>query len=157
MNPHDLDPVIEQDASSRLFTLKVFSAAEILALFTTPLQLVPAAGANTIVMPYRFILWYQHKTTAYGGISPLENLCASHETVGTPLFLCETQGFLDQAASASRDVLSSADTVQSVEAGINENLMLCIQNGNITTGDGVLAIKTMYRVIDVSILKHMTA
>ncbi|MCK4944650.1 MAG: hypothetical protein KAS59_00095, partial [Alphaproteobacteria bacterium] len=71
MNPHDLNPIIEQEASSRLFTLKVFTAAEILALFTTPLLLVPAAGANTIVAPYRFILWYQHKTTAYAGISPL--------------------------------------------------------------------------------------
>lgn len=115
----------------------VLSSAEILNLFTTPVELIPAQGAGTIIEVVGGFVALDYGTAAYvsGG-------AVSIRDAGT------TQSFMDINASVVQDTADVIQTLASFAPKVTENTAVEVTNdtGAFTTGDGELKIKLIYRV-----------
>lgn len=127
----------------------LISSEEILALHTTPKQLVATPGANKALILIGAFILYDYATAAYADIAAGDDLTVrytdgSGATVGT----IETTSFLDQAGDEVRWVDGAHTTA--VEIVANAALVLSLA-GAITTGAGVLKVRVFYRTIDTNI------
>lgn len=118
---------------------RTLSSAEILDLFTTPVTLIPAQGANRVIVPNELIYKYNYGGTAY-------------DTNGEPiniLFLGSNQVYRigDSEIEGSASIIG----IESPSGVLVENTPLSIQaqTQNPTLGNGTLTITIYYRVITV--------
>lgn len=117
--------------------------ADILALNVTPITLVPAQGANTVIVPLYIFAFYTYNTTAFtvGGAADLHVKYAAGDTAMT----IETTGFLDQVTNQKRL------TYPTVTAAITplDNTDLVIDAGAAITDGGTSTVRLMlfYRVV----------
>lgn len=132
---------------SQLLSTEVITitTAQLLALFTTPIQLIGAPGSGKAIVPAFAIAFLDFNTTAYDGIASNEDLVlrftdASGNIAGT----IEATGFLEAAADAHRVAQFASLAVPTANAA----LMLHMTTGNIATGNSPLKIKVFYRVVD---------
>ena len=123
---------------------KTITSAQLLALNATPVELVPAPGANKAI---EFISMLVHKPagTAYAGIAAGEDLAVKYTNgsgaqVNTSL---ETTGFLDQTTAQSR---LSRSIVTEYTPVANAALVLQLLSGEITTGNSPLYVTVRYRI-----------
>jgi hypothetical protein len=122
-----------------IFTTKVtISSAQILALNTTPITLVAAGGAGTVIEPITKFLFLDYNSAAYA--------------TNTNLRLIINGSVLDTAA----DVLTgAADTYRYLTAGlsstttniVNQPLTIDVATGNPTAGNSPLYVYITYRII----------
>jgi len=119
----------------------IITPAELLALFTTSKELVPAPGAGYVLELVSAVLILDHGGTDYATAG---NLTIATGTTGTAL--SDTVGagdFLQASADAIRCVQAlSAD----VQLDANESLVLACATANPTAGDGPVRVKVVYRV-----------
>ena len=120
------------------------SSAQILALNTTPIQLVAAPGANKMIVVSVVAFYYDHNTTAYATNTTLHLRYASAASSGITLgnFITQTQ---DVIATQTGNLFTSAPN-----AFINQALNITVDTGNPTAGDGTLVVKVYYRIVDFS-------
>jgi energy-converting hydrogenase Eha subunit E len=120
------------------------SAAEILALFAAPKELVAAPGAGKLLEFISLVLAYDWGTVAYT-IGTAGNLQVKY-TDGSGVAVSTTRaatGFLDAVA----DALSSLDKLEAtVEPAVNEPLVLTVATASPTAGDSPIHAKVAYRV-----------
>ncbi len=136
----------DADALPLYFADVTVSTSELLALNTTPKQLVAAPGAGNILMLDSAQLWLDYATTAYDGIASGEDLSIKYTNgSGAEVAQIEATGFLDGTADETRYVkAASAAAVQPVA---NAALVLSMLVGNIATGDSPLKVRVFYRVL----------
>jgi hypothetical protein len=123
--------------------VKTITSAQLLALFTTPISIIPAPAAGFSVLINRFVA--RHGTgTAYSGIASGEDLVLKYTNASGAECSgqMETTGFLDQATAQIRSVLGVA--VAPVDAAA---VVLHLLSGNITTGDFDLEVLVDYDII----------
>jgi hypothetical protein len=127
----------------------VVTSAQLLALHATPVTIIPAAGAGTLISIVNATLEYNFNTTAYvvPGTSQLQLLINNLE-VGTDI---AATGLLDQAASTVASTTAANQSTGVAMATLSNNALV-IQNSvgpEYTTGDGTLTVTVYYNIIPV--------
>ncbi len=159
-NTNDLFKVFQQsDNTFRRFNLveaatsygwelevvKTVTTAELLALFTTPIEIIPAPGANLAIVP---TMWACRKIagTAYAGIAAGEDLQLKYTDASgaAASALIEPTGFLDQTSAELR---TAQGINASVEPVANAALVLHLLVGEIITGDTDLEVLVRYKLL----------
>ena len=128
-----------------LVSIKTITSAQLLALFTTPIEIIPAPGAGYYVKPTRLVI--THGTgTAYAGIAAGEDLVLKWtNAAGAECSQqIETTGFLDQTTAQIREVGELTTVLSPVE---NAAVVLHLLVGNITTGNFDLEVFVEYDII----------
>jgi len=126
------------------------TSAQLLALFTTPISIIPAPGAGYYAKPKRMVI--AHGTgTAYAGIAAGEDLVLKWTDASgaecSPQI--ETTGFLDQTTAQISEV-GELTTVLTPVA--NAAVVLHLLTGNITTGDYPIQVFVEYDIIPTDFL-----
>jgi hypothetical protein len=139
--------ILYKESTSEFFFKKIITSAEILALNTTPIELVPAQGANTIIVPTTILAEMDYNTTPYATEGEVDIFCGGTRHV---LTLPPNDGFLfgtvSRIVQAVPDITTSATSTQYVA---NQPLTLSM-GGNPTAGDSDIILRGFYKVIDIS-------
>ena len=136
----------DADALPLYFADVTVSTSELLALNTTPKQLVAAPGAGNILVLDSAQLWLDYNTTAYDGIAAGEDLSIKYTNgSGAEVAQIEATGFLDGTADETRYV--TAASAAAVQPVANAALVLHMLVGNIATGNSPLKVRTFYRIL----------
>lgn len=127
------------------------SSAEVLALNATPVELVPAPGANKAII-FEGAVIHKPAGTAYAGVAAGEDLAIKYtNAAGLDVGECEMTGFADQTTAQSRfirPVVQGTAPVSSFTPVANAALVAHMLVGEITTGDSVFNVRVYYRVVD---------
>lgn len=122
---------------------KTLTSAELLALNTTPVTLVPAVE-NYAWIPVEIQLFLDYLSSAYAGIDAAEDLVLRYTNgSGSIVATVETTGFLDAAGSRRRHLINTAGLVTPLSAP----LVFHMTTGNITTGNSPLYTRTLLRLV----------
>jgi len=127
----------------------VVSSAQLLALNATPIEIVPAPGAN-LANIFRGALLRKPAGVAYAGIAAGEDLAINYTNgAGQEVAQCETTGFLDSTGNQIRWVQPHAATsgVSQITPVANAILVIQLLVGEIITGDQPLEIEIAYDVV----------
>jgi hypothetical protein len=131
------------------FTFDVtIPSADVLTLNTTPIDLVPAQGANTIIVPTTILAEMDYNTTPYATNGNLVIKSGG----GWFVAAAEDTQFLFGTVSRIVNIMviendKSATTVQYVA---NQPLTVEVLTDNPTAGDSDIRIFGTYKVIDIS-------
>lgn len=137
-----LQDIIDSKASvlSAGTVLKVsLTAAQILNSFTTPLVLVPAAGAGTIIRPSSIVFINKFLTTAFSSPNSMSVYLGSLTPFTSAIF---------QSANNAIELraMTTASSVGMLDC-VNVPLMLKTNTANPTLGDGSMDFYITYAVI----------
>ena len=134
----------KMDESTVQYAELDISSAEILALFTTPKELVAAPGAGKILEFISLLLAYDYNTTAYTIGTATDFQVKYTDAAGAAVSVTEAvTGFLDGVA----DDMRSLDKLEvSVTPVVNAALVLTLAVANVTLGDSPIHAKVAYRV-----------
>jgi hypothetical protein len=128
------------------FTFDVtIPAADVLTLNTTPIELVPAQGANTIIVPTTILgnMIYNSDTYATNGNILIFN--------GGTIAAVDDDDFLFGVISRTVNILPIKPNGTSFNQYVaNQPLQITVQTGNPTAGDSDIRIFGTYKVIDIS-------
>lgn len=131
---------------------KLVSSAQVLALFATPITVLPAPPAGHVYLIRR---WAVRKPagTAYAGVAAGEDLVLKYTDASGVLAApaLETTGFLDQTTEQFRSVFNGAAQTSTPEGIVNvaaAAVVLHLLTGEITTGDSPLHIGVWYDVME---------
>jgi hypothetical protein len=117
------------------------SSAQILSLHTTPITLVAAQGANTVIAPIRYITYYDYNSISY-----------TTETTLIVQLGGVTQTTFFSVLSLSSDALffgnPSNTSQQAPIPQINGDLTITTPTSNPTAGNGTVKIRVLYSVIN---------
>lgn len=120
------------------------TSAQILALNTTPITLISAAGAGTIIVPITYSARLNFNTTAYTGANNLELRYTNGS--GTKPLADVTAAFINSAATA---YYVGADGA--VVAAVNAPLVAFVPTANPAAGDSTMTIEIFYQVRDITV------
>lgn len=133
---------------SSVITVKVsLSSAEILALNTTPKQLVAAPGSGKILQPLFYLVKLSYATAQYATNTTLQFNYDGLPAVGivSNSILNRTESFIMRQAAASTTAFAFAISTSDIT---NKGLFVSVTNGNPTAGDGTLDIYVSYVTIN---------
>ena len=146
---HELGAVEALETFKRSVDVEI-TTTELLALFTTAIDIVPAPGAGKALILLGAILFLDYNSAAYGGIAAGEDLTINYtDKNGAVLATIETTGFLDQTNDEVRYVYAAS--AAAITPVANAVLCLHLLVGNITTGDSPLKLRVYYRVVPVTL------
>ena len=129
-------------------TVTTLTAAQVLALNTVPVILVPAPGAGKYIQPVTVLLEYKHVTTPYHIVGSDAGANISNPANQVPWFFDPTAwtGVIDQAASQlSPAVNASSGAALALSDVVNQPLQV-VSNNLLTTGDGTLTYTVYYTI-----------
>ena len=131
------------------------TAAQMLALNATPIELVPAPGKGKAIVFKGAQLHLDFESAAYAGIAVGEDLAIKYtDAAGDQVAEIETTGFLDATADAYRwayPATALAATISESTPVEDAALVAHMLVGEVTTGDSPLHIKVFYRVVDLDL------
>jgi hypothetical protein len=130
--------------SSDISTAKVsVSSAEILAINTTPKQLIAAPGASKFIQLISANIRYNYNSVAYASA---DNIVINHSnSASAPL----TNGIdISTFTNSVTKQISLSDSEWNDSLAINKGLYLYRSSGNPTTGNGTLDVYLAYRIVD---------
>lgn len=140
-------------------TQTTVTSAQLLSLHTTPIVLVPAQGAGTVVLPTVASMIYFAGTTPYTITGSDGNLFVNWNA--NNLYIAcsglEDTGFLDQTTSQFQSLSAFTETVSSGGANTsiplsvveNQPLTLSIAD-TLTLGNGTMQVNILYKVFTIS-------
>lgn len=136
--------VIQPFGGTAQFRIATLSTAQILALFATPISVLPAPGAGLINVVERMVAMIEFNAAAYAGIDAAEDITlkytnASGDIIGT----IETTGFLDAAADAWSVMSHGTDVAPLANAAIVAHLLVA----EVITGDSPVHLAIWYRTL----------
>lgn len=142
-------PIVDVGNFRRDFTI---TSAQLLALFATPITIVPAPGANICLIPTGLLLFLDYKSAAYAGIAAGEDLNVKYTNAsGAGLLGVEATGFLDQTSDQWRYAYpiaqSATQPLNSFTPVANAALVLHMLTGEITTGNSPLYGRIWFRKV----------
>lgn len=126
------------------------TSAELLALFATPIIIVPAPGAGFALI-FEGALIRKPAGVAYAGIAAGEDLSVKYtNAAGLAVGGCETTGFLDSTANQIRycQAYRAASAISDITLVDNAALVLHLLIAEIITGDSDLNLEVHYRIVD---------
>lgn len=134
------------------------TAAEVLALNATPIELIPAPGANKAII-FEGAVIHKPAGTAYAGVAAGEDLSLKYTNgSGLEVGVCEMTGFADQTTAQTRFIrpIDGRDVTLATNAGApsdltpvaNAALVAHMLVGEITTGDSPFRFRISYRIVD---------
>jgi hypothetical protein len=131
------------------FTFEVtIPSADVLTLNTTPIELVPAQGANKIIVPTTILAEMYYNTTPYATEGEVDVFCGGTRH---PFTLPPDDGFLFGTVSRIVQAIPVITTgATSTVYVANQPMTLSMQGGNPTAGDSDIRIFGTYKVIDIS-------
>lgn len=136
--------IIEDVAPATRMLNVTITSAELLALNATPIELVPAPGADEFI-DVQSIVVHKPAGTAYAGIASGEDLTFNYtDESGLAVAGCETTGFLDSTAAQTR--LVRPTNVTSITPTLAAALVAHLLVGEIITGDSDLNIQVEYKI-----------
>lgn len=133
------------------------TSAQLLSLHTTPIVLVPAQGAGTVVLPTVASMIYFAGTTPYT-ITGSDGILYVNWNANNLYESCtglEDAGFLDQTTSQFQSVSAYTYTVSTETTPIplsvveNQPLTLSIAD-TLTLGNGTVQVNILYKVFTIS-------
>ena len=137
----DVDAIVAYLASESIKIEKTtITSAQLLDMYTTPVTLVPAQGANTLIVPVNVVLKYRFGTIEY----------TTNQTITlSPNNSLWTANYNSALAGTSNKYLSRSVTPTSTVTGIIDDLPFTIgvQIGNPLAGDGELDVYLSYYVL----------
>lgn len=115
------------------------TSAQILALFTTPITVIPAAGAGTVIVVNKLVAKLPYVSTTYAGANALEvrytNAAGAKATADLPT------SFLNSASTAYYKAIEAS--VAPVE---NSPVVVAIPTANPTVGNSTIVLEIEYAV-----------
>ena len=129
---------------------KTITSAELLALYTTPIELIPAPKTGNVVDTTKAILINSIKATlsagtAYDGVGAGENLVISYTNAsGQVIQTFETDGFLTLATGAKT---INKPNVAPLLITAGANVVAHLLSGNVATGTGTLSFDIEYDIV----------
>lgn len=127
------------------------TSAQLLALFTTPIAIVPAPGVGFANVVNRITI-HKPAGTAYAGVALGEDLVAKYTgAAGAQISgVIETTGFLDSAGVQTRVVGglgSTGATASDIALVDNAAVVLHLLAGDVITGTAPLYVRVSYDVV----------
>jgi hypothetical protein len=132
------DVVIRRRATS-------ITAAQIKALNTTPLSIVPAPGTGKVNVPINIFLKYVFLTTAFTGSNNLEFRYTSSN--GAKVSADVDASFLLSASGTNYRVVNNVDTEQTPV--VNAPIVIDVPSADPAQGLGSLTVQVFYRTLTV--------
>lgn len=130
-------------------TVKI-PAANMLTLFSSPVQLVPAPGAGLIVVPSLLVATMVYGSTTYATNAGGASLNYGPLGAGTAAGFTITQGFLQSASGTNTIVLRGTTTAfLPTTADFNAPLTLLASTSDPTTGNSDMYVRVYFDVISV--------
>lgn len=140
-----------EGAQQRVYRRRsVVTSAQLLALFATPITIVPAPGAG-LALIFEGVLIHKPAGVAYAGIAAGEDLAVKYtNAAGLEVGQCETTGFLDSTASLIRwcRAHTAASGASQLIPVANAALVLHLLVAEIITGDQPLNMEVHYRLVN---------
>jgi hypothetical protein len=130
----------------------LITAAQLLALNATPIQITNSGAATELIVFEGAQLFLDYNSAAYAAIAAGDDLTITYESAGAEVGRCECTGFLDQTNDEYRWVPALHPAVATA-AGIDGTALLgshfeiAMLTGEVTTGDSPLYIRTFYAVV----------
>ena len=122
------------------------TSANILDLADTPITLVAAQGADTVIEFVSAVLIHD-AGTAYAEPSAPDDLVIQYATSGTDVSAeIDSTGFLDQITDEVRLILPAWTATTDLVPDKNHALQLFNTGADLTTGNGTMTVKITYRV-----------
>ena len=124
------------------------TSAQLLAIKTTPITLVAAQGANTIIIPIRITSYMDFATTPYVGDTILR-------TTLDPSFITTNFGNTTIIALSADGIISLTASTLSLSSGgglayiTNTPLVMTTSSSNPTGGDSDIKVTVLYSVITI--------
>lgn len=148
------DPTNAQDAATKAYvdnasasglqSSKIsLSSAQILALNSTPIQIIAAPGANNVILIDEIFIVYTFVTAAY---ATNINLLVGWNSVTTPFL--STNATINQTVTKHQVWLGQNLSV--TEDLSNKAVEVRVATGNPTGGDSTMKIIVTYKIIDIS-------
>lgn len=133
------------EGSNAVITTKIsITSAEILALNSTPIQLLPASGSGKVYQILDVMGRLNYLTASYATNT---NLRVLYIGVGLTLFTCPS--LIAGSALRIQQFNRTASVGSTTQILGNTAVYLDVQTGNPTSGSGSLDIYISYKVIDV--------
>lgn len=127
------------------------SSAQLLALFTTPIAVIPALGAGLAAIPTAMTLSLSAGTAYTIGSAGLLKVNYTDASGVEVMPRVTVAGFLDQSTAQLRNLNGAAGaaigSAGSFVPATNAAVVISQLTANVTAGTGVLKIRTFYRVI----------
>lgn len=129
-------------------TVKI-TAAQMLLLNGSPIQIVPAAGAGTLIIPYLMVGSLVYGTATYSVNASGASLKYGANGAGTSTGFTFSQAFLQSASGTNVQIVnqSSAATYLPATTDYNVPLTLIAATSDPTTGDSDLYVRVYFRIL----------
>lgn len=130
---------------------KTLTAAQINNMFTTPVEIVPAPGANKVIFPVRAVAYLEYNSATYN-VNINESFAIN---IGSTAWASVTGlGFLDVGADTVVFISGAGGGfgggISSFSPEINEGLYAAIQSSNVDSGDSPIHVEVKYEVVDLT-------
>lgn len=136
-----------ENAAGEVVTETTLSAAQILALNTTPRTLIGGVS-GCIWVPVWAYLFLDFATTPYDGIASGEDLAFRHgDESGPVVATIETTGFLDAVADAKRVFINSG---LSTCGSVGDDVVIHMLTGNVASGDSPVTVRAGFRLLNIA-------
>lgn len=142
---NDINNLVPKSDGDSLYIDTELTSAQILDLQNTPVTLIPAQGASTVILVGTMVAKYTFGTTAYSqsGNNNINIFVRYPVGGGTNA----AQGFFNLDTTQDRYQISPADLrIDTAEAIANNEVNLTVSSP-ITGGDGTIKIRTYYSVL----------
>lgn len=125
--------------------------ASVLTLNSVPVQIVPAGGAGTIIVPTLVIASLVFNSAAYSMNASGASLKYGTAGAGTSTGFTLSQAFVQSASGTNVQVVnqSSSATYLPAAADVNVPLTLIAASSDPTTGDSDLFVRVYFKIVTV--------